>query len=194
MSLIPLAVALICINLIKLSIVYGLAIACVVCIVLFWKYYESVKTTLNNGVASGVNPVIMVCMVVGVAKVVAATPAFTSFQQWLLNLPLNGLFKVFAVTNCVAFMTGSGTAAISTTLELFGKDFLAMGFSPEVIHRIVAMSSEGFDSMPWNNFIVLVLTMGGLSYSKSYKHVFICSVVLTMLATLLVIAGISIFA
>ena len=63
-----------------------------------------------------------------------------------------------------------------------------------VIHRIVAMSSEGFDSMPWNNFIVLVLTMAGLSYSKSYKHVFICSVLMTMAATLLVIVGISLFA
>ena len=194
MAILPLAVALVCINLIKLSIVYGLAIASVVCLILFWKYYDNVKKTLNDGVLSGVNPVIMVCMVVGIAKVVAAAPAFAGFQTWLLNLPLNGLFKVFAVTNCVAFMTGSGTAAISTTLELFGKDFLAMGYTPEVIHRIVAMSSEGFDSMPWNNFIVLVLTMAGLSYSKSYKHVFICSVLFTMLATLLVVAGITIFA
>ena len=194
MSLIPLAVALICINILKLQIVYGLLIACVVCLVLFWKYYDDVKKTLNNGVTSGVGPVIMVCMVVGIARVVANTPAFEGFKEWLINLPFNGLFKVFAVTNAVAFMTGSGTAAISTTLDLFGKDFLAMGFTPEVIHRIVAMSSEGFDSMPWNNFIVLVLTMAGLSYSRSYKHVFICSVLMTMAATLIVIAGISLFA
>ena len=194
MSLIPLAVALICINILKLQIVYGLLIACVVCLVLFWKYYDNVKKTLNDGVSSGVGPVIMVCMVVGIARVVANTPAFEGFKEWLINLPFNGLFKVFAVTNAVAFMTGSGTAAISTTLDLFGKDFLAMGYTPEVIHRIVAMSSEGFDSMPWNNFIVLVLTMAGLSYSKSYKHVFICSVLMTMAATLIVIAGISLFA
>ena len=194
MAVLPLIVALAGINLLKLNIVYGLLIACVVCVALFWGYYEDLKKTLNNGVASGVNPVIMVCMVVGIAKVVAATPAFASFQTWLLDLPLNGLFKVFAVTNAVAFMTGSGTAAISTTLELFAQDFLAMGFSPDVIHRIVAMSSEGFDSMPWNNFIVLVLTMAGLSYSRSYKHVFICSVLFTMLATLIVIAGVSVLA
>ena len=194
MAVLPLIVALAGINLLKLNIVYGLLIACAVCAALFWGYYEDLKKTLNNGVASGVNPVIMVCMVVGIAKVVAATPAFASFQTWLLDLPLNGLFKVFAVTNAVAFMTGSGTAAISTTLELFAQDFLAMGFSPDVIHRIVAMSSEGFDSMPWNNFIVLVLTMAGLSYSRSYKHVFICSVLFTMLATLIVIAGVSVLA
>ena len=194
MALIPLAVALICINILKLQIVYGLLIACVVCLVLFWKYYDNVKKTLNDGVSSGVGPVIMVCMVVGIARVVANTPAFEGFKDWLISLPFNGLFKVFAVTNAVAFMTGSGTAAISTTLDLFGKDFLAMGYTPEVIHRIVAMSSEGFDSMPWNNFIVLVLTMAGLSYSRSYKHVFICSVLMTMAATLIVIAGISIFA
>ncbi len=194
LSIIPLAVALVCINLLKLDIVYGLLLACLSCLVLFWKYYDNLKKTLNDGVFSGVSPVIMVCMVVGIARVVAATPAFASFQEWLLNLPFSGLFKVFAVTNAVAFMTGSGTAAISTTLELFGQDFLAMGFSPEVIHRVVAMSSEGFDSMPWNNFIVLVLTMAGLSYSRSYKHVFVCSVLLTILATLLVIAGIGIFA
>ena len=189
LAVLPMVVALVCINVLKLNIVYGLLLACVACLLLFWKYYDNVKNTLNNGVLSGVNPVIMVCMVVGVARVVANTPAFAVFQQWLLELPVSGLFKVFVVTNAVAFMTGSGTAAISTTLELFAQDFLAMGYSPEVIHRIVAMSSEGFDSMPWNNFIVLVLTMAGLSYSRSYKHVFICSVVLTMAATLIVIAG-----
>jgi len=194
MSVLPMLVALACINLLKLNIVYGLLLACLTCVVLFWNYYTDLKGTLISGTLSGVNPVIMVCMVVGIAKVVAATPAFASFQSWLLALPFGGLFKVFVVTNAVAFMTGSGTAAISTTLELFAQDFLAMGFAPEVIHRIVAMSSEGFDSMPWNNFIVLVLTMAGLSYSRSYKHVFICSVVFTMLATLLVIAGVGIFA
>lgn len=194
MSTIPLVVALVCINLLKLNIVTGLLVSCAVCLVLFRRYYGDVKKTLNDGVLSGVNPVIMVCMVVGIAKVVAATPAFAQFQTWLLDLPFNGLFKVFAVTNAVAFMTGSGTAAISTTLELFADNFLAMGFTPEVIHRVVAMSSEGFDSMPWNNFIVLVLTMAGLSYSKSYKHVFLCSVLMTMLATLLVIAGITLIA
>lgn len=194
MALLPLVIALVCINILKLNIVYGLLIACVACIALFWKYYDNVKKTLNDGVSSGIGPVIMVCMVVGIARVVANTPAFATFQEWLLKLPVNGLFKVFTVTNAVAFMTGSGTAAISTTLELFGKDFLAMGFTPDVIHRVVAMSSEGFDSMPWNNFIVLVLTMAGLSYSRSYKHVFICSVLFTMLATLIVIAGIGIFA
>ena len=36
--------------------------------------------------------------------------------------------------------------------------------------------------------------MAGLSYSRSYKHVFICSVLMTMAATLIVIAGISLFA
>lgn len=193
LSLVPLVIALACINLLKMNIVYGLLIACVACIVFFWKYFANVKKSLNDGVVSGLSPVIMVCMVVGIAKVVAATPTFANFQNWLLNLPFNGLFKVFAVTNCVAFMTGSGTAAISTTLELFGQNFLDMGFSPEVIHRIVAMSSEGFDSMPWNNFIVLVMTMAGLSYTKSYKHTFFCSVLFTMLATLLVICGLTIF-
>lgn len=161
---------------------------------LFWKYYDNLKKTLNDGVFSGVSPVIMVCMVVGIARVVAATPAFASFQEWLLNLPFSGLFKVFAVTNAVAFMTGSGTGGHFHHSGVVRPGLPCHGFSPEVIHRVVAMSSEGFDSMPWNNFIVLVLTMAGLSYSRSYKHVFVCSVLLTILATLLVIAGIGIFA
>ena len=81
-------------------------------------------------------------------------------------------------------------------LGIFG--FLSFGWADvldilmvAVIIYLLFRSLRG-DSTVLN--IVLVLTMAGLSYSKSYKHVFICSVLMTMAATLIVIAGISIFA
>lgn len=192
-SVLPMVIALVAINILKLHIVYGLIIACVACLILLWPYYPNKVRTLNDGVTNGISPVILVAMVVGIAKVVAATPTFAAFQGWLYELPFSGLFKVFSVTNAVAFMTGSGTAAISTTLDLFGADFLSMGYSAETIHRIVAMSSEGFDSMPWNSFIVLVTSMAGLSYSSSYKHVFALSVFLTGFSTIITILLMSFF-
>lgn len=183
-SILPIIIALVSINIVKIDIIYGLILACLSCIILFWKKYDNLLETLNSGIANGVMPTVLVGVVVGVAKVVASTSSFDIFKTWLLDIPISGFMKLFVVTNSVAFITGSGTGAISTTLEIFGKHFIDLGFNPEFIHKIILISSAGFDSMPWNSFIVLLIAMSGVTYKSSYKHIFITSVVFTIITGL----------
>lgn len=180
MSILPILVALISINLLKIQIVYGMILACLTCLALFWKRYEDKLDTLNAGISNGVMPTILVSVVIGVARVVAATPTFATFKEWLVSIPINGLMKLFVVTNSVAFITGSGSGAESTCLELFSKYFLELGIHPEVIHKMAIISASGFDTMPWNSLVVLFLTMAGLNYKSSYKHIFVTCVLMTV--------------
>ncbi len=184
-SIIPIVIALVSINIIKINIVYGLILACISCIVLFWKRYENLLDALNSGISNGIMPTVLVGVVVGVAKVVASTSAFSLFKTWLLEIPVSGFMKLFVVTNSVAFITGSGTGAISTTLEIFAKHFIDLGLNPGIIHKIVIMSACGFDSMPWNSFIVLLIAMSGVSYKTSYKYIFMTTVVFTLVTGLI---------
>lgn len=184
-SLIPIIVALVLINVVKIDMVYGLIIACSTCMVLFYKKFDNIIKTFNTGLSNGIMPTILVAATVGVARVVTATPAFVEFKDWLIDVPVSGIMKLFLVSNSVAFITGSATGSISTTLDIFGEYFLNAGFDPGVIHRMVIASAVGFDSMPWNSFVVLLMAMSGLSYKTSYKHIFVTSVVFTILTALL---------
>lgn len=192
-SLLPIIVALVSINIIKIEIVYGLILACLTCLILFWKRYKEILNTVNTGISNGVMPTILVSVIVGVARVVAATPTFATFKSWLVEIPVSGVMKLFLVTNSVAFITGSGSGAQVTTLELFSKYFLDMGLHPDLIHKMTIISAAGFDSMPWNSLVVLFLSLAGLSYKSSYKHIFITCVLMTLAVGFIAIVSAGLF-
>lgn len=190
-SLAPMIVPLVLINYFKVNITIGLLVACIVALVIFWKNLPDVKKTLNTGLQDGIMPGVTVGMVVGIAKVITATVAFASFKTWIMALAIPGLYKLFIVINGIAFMTGSGTGAMTMALEMFSKDFLAMGFNPEIIHRVVGISCLGLDTMPWNTFVIIAISLCGVSYRKAYPPIFMVSVVLTAAAALffIIISG-----
>ena len=64
------------------------------------------------------------------------------------------------ITNIMALICGSASGAIAMTLEMFSNAWIAAGLDPEWIHRVVVSGSGGFDSVPWNSFEVLMLSMG----------------------------------
>lgn len=184
LSLVPIILALVSINIFKVDVVLGLTFASLACILLFYKSFDRLLDTINQGATNGIMPLILVAIVVGVAKVVAITPAFALFKDWLIALNISGLLKILVVTNAISAITGSATGSMTMTLEMFGKDFLAMGYNPETIHRLIAVSASALDTLPWNSFIVLLFTLSGVTYSNGYKQVFIISVILPLLAAL----------
>lgn len=182
LSIIPIVVALVLINVLKINIIYGLLVASLVGIVLFRSSLSNLWDTVNTGIANGILPVIYVSAVVGVAKTVASVPFFEIIKGVLLNLQVNGLLKVMATTSVLSAMTGSSSGSMTMILELFSKDFLALGYSPELLHRLISVASLGFDSLPWNSVIVVFFTLSGVSYAKGYKHVFVTTVLLPLIS------------
>jgi H+/gluconate symporter-like permease len=51
--------------------------------------------------------------------------------------------------------------------------------------RKVATASGGFDTVPWNSFVVLILTMGQLDHKRAYMPIFWVSLVAPILISLL---------
>ncbi|MDN5299658.1 MAG: hypothetical protein PWP51_2211 [Clostridiales bacterium] len=193
LSILPIALALIIINVLKVDIVFGLIISSAVGIVLFKKSMGNVLDTINAGVANGILPVIYVSVVVGVARTVAAAPFFEVMKNFLLTLSIPGLFKVVATTSILSAMTGSSSGSMTMILELFGNDFLSWGYNPELLHRLISTASLGFDSLPWNSVVVVFFTLSGVSYAKGYKHVFATTVLMPLICTLAIILMGSVF-
>ncbi len=184
-SLIPMAAAFVCINGLKMELLYGLGIGCLLSILMFWKPLGGVggvRDIVSDGFNNGIFPCIIIAAVVGVGKVVSATDVFALVQENIIDLPLPGLLKVAAITTVIAGITGSASGGLTIALELFGTTFVSWGFTPEIIHRVASIACGGLDTLPWNGTVVMLFALSGVSYKKGYKHVAVETVILPLLS------------
>lgn len=184
-SLLPMAIAFILINGFKVELLYGLAVGCLLSVILFWKPLdgkEGILDMISEGFNNGIFPCIIIAAVVGVGKVVSATDVFHLVKENIINLPLPGLFKVGAITTIIAGITGSASGGLTIALELFGDTFVSWGFTPDIIHRVASIACGGLDTLPWNGTVVMLFALSGVSYKKGYLHVAVESVILPLLS------------
>ena len=186
LSLIPPVVVLVLLNVdmpyIKRDVVAALTGGVVACIILFWKYYANMLSTLNKGALNTVIPIVNTCADVGYGMAVAATAGFKVVSAWLLTLPMHPIISLSVATNIMAAITGSASGGLGIILETMAPKYLALGLSPDLIHRIAAMSSGAFDAMPHNGAVITMLAVAGLVHGNAYKHIFFGHVVATTIA------------
>ena len=184
-SLIPMVVAFVLINGVKVELLYGLGAGCVLSVLLFWKSLgglTGIRDVVSEGFNNGIFPCIIIASVVGVGKVISATDVFALIQGNIINLPLPGLLKVAAITTIIAGITGSASGGLTIALELFGETFMSWGYTPEIIHRVASIACGGLDTLPWNGTVVMLFALSGVSYKKGYKHVAVETVILPLLS------------
>lgn len=183
-SIIPLALALILVNIVRMDIALSLGAGCVAAIVLFWKYIPQKIQTVSSSFNEGIMPCILVAAIVGIGGVVATTPIFEIAREAILKLPISGLFKIAVSTTLISGICASGAGGAQMTLSVLGNEFLSMGYSPDIIARIVSVACGGLDSMPWNGTIVMMFALSAVSIRKGYKQVFVLTCMLPILASL----------
>jgi H+/gluconate symporter-like permease len=59
-----------------------------------------------------------------------------------------------------------------------------MGIPVDELHRLMAMASGGFDSLPHCGAVVAMLTITQLTHKQAYKDVGVITVVIPVFATL----------
>ena len=184
-SLIPMVVAFVLINGVKVELLYGLGAGCMLSVLMFWKSLgglTGIRDVVSEGFNNGIFPCIIIASVVGVGKVISATDVFALIQGNIINLPLPGLLKVAAITTIIAGITGSASGGLTIALELFGETFMSWGYTPEIIHRVASIACGGLDTLPWNGTVVMLFALSGVSYKKGYKHVAVETVILPLLS------------
>ena len=132
-AIIPILAGVLLINFAGLQPIYGLGLSAILSIVLFWRNIPKGKvvSSLNEGFANGVMPLIMVTAVVGIAQVVSQTDAFNVIRERLLTLTsaskVGTAFSVVGITNVMALICGSASGAIAMTLEMFSDAWIGAG-------------------------------------------------------------------
>ena len=67
-----------------------------------------------------------------------------------------GICAALAVS-VIAGLTGSASGGQSIALPLIAPHYIDQGVDPEALHRVVAISSGGLDSLPHNGYVVTTL-------------------------------------
>ncbi len=158
------------------------------CLLLSPRLRRHALEALGEGAEDAVMPLIATSVVIGFGGVVSQTEAFSWFTKTMTEVDMPVLLSVFVAASAVSAVVGSSTGGLQIFLTTMAPDYLAKGVDPEVLHRVAAMSSGGFDSLPHCGAVVTVLAVTGLTHKEGYKDLGVVTVVMPVIATLLTIA------
>ena len=184
-SIIPLAITLFLGNIVRLDITLCLGIGCIIAVIMFWKYIPDKVQVVSKGFNDGIMPCMMIAAIIGIGGVVTETPVFAIARDAILALPIDGLFKLAVSTSLIAGLCASASGGVQVTLSVLGDQFLAMGLAPDIIARVASVAGCSFDTMPWNGTVVLTLALSAVNIKKGYKHIFVLTCLLPIMASLI---------
>ncbi|MEJ8814530.1 GntP family permease [Variovorax ureilyticus] len=183
----PSIVLLVLLNIVQVDIVWALLGGIAAGMILLSRHLPDKLKTLTGGATNCALPVINTCADVGFGAVVGSVAGFKSISNMLLSIPGTPLISLSLATQLLCGITGSASGGLGIAMELFAKQFLALGLNPEVIHRVASLATAGLDVMPHNGAVITALAVVGLTHKQAYKPIFMLAVVTPILTNALAI-------
>ncbi|MFN3278488.1 MAG: GntP family permease [Paracoccus hibiscisoli] len=174
------------------AIIVSLVVSILLAIGLNWRRFTDLRESVNAGTMGSLLPIFNTASEVGYGAVIASLPAFALIRDMVLGLfPGNPVASLAVAVNVLAGITGSASGGMSIALNTLGEQFAAMGqaqgISMELMHRVTALSSGGFDALPHNGAVITLLAITGLTHKKSYADIFVVAVAIPLVALITVI-------
>ncbi|MGV8982274.1 GntP family permease [Clostridium sp.] len=173
------------------SLISSLVIAIVASVIIFWKNFENITTTVNKGAIGSLLAIANTASEVGYGNVIKTLAAFSIIQAGILAIPGTPLISLAASTSILAGITGSASGGLSIALGSLGEIYMvkaqALGINPQVFHRIATMACGGLDTLPHNGAVITLLGITGMTHKKSYLDIGMCTVVIPLIAVIVCI-------
>ena len=180
------------------ALIMALVVGIVMSVAIGWKQLQGgevnkLMVALNTGAIGSLLAVMNTASEVGYGNIISSLPGFKQVVAFMGSIDPLGtpLVSESIAVNALAGITGSASGGMSIALEAMGAQYLewatAVGVSPELLHRVAAMSSGGFDTMPHNGAVITLLAICGMTHKKSYPDIFMTSLVIPFVSTFIVI-------
>ena len=174
------------------SVLLALMCAIVFVIVLNWKRWDNLTTTINKGSLGAMLPIFNTASEVAYGAVIAGMAGFAVIKDTILNVsPDHPLISAVLSMNVLAGITGSSSGGLSIAFRTLGSDYLRMieaaGISPELFHRVATIAAGGLDTLPHSGAVITLLAICGLSHRQSYPQIFMMTTVVPLTALLVVL-------
>lgn len=196
-ALLPMIILIVVLNAFNLPVMVALFVGIVAACVIYFKWMPHNAAQLwkdiSAGAQNGIMSIVNTAATVGFGGIVAATPAFATLAgriEMLANSGDGSLTALFAAAVSVAALagiSGSASGGLGIAVPIVGEIFIPLGVSPEALHRIAVVSSSALDSLPHNGFVNTCLNYSKTNHKEGYFDIFIVSVAITIVETILVI-------
>ncbi len=158
----------------------------------FTTFSGRLNETLTSGVTGSFLPIFNTASEVGYGTVISTLPAFLLIKEGVTGImPEYPLVSLAIAVNALAGITGSASGGLSIALEALGETYVrmaeAVGLNPELMHRVAAISSGGFDCLPHNGAVITLFAITGLNHRKSYPDIFVVAVVVPVISLVTII-------
>ena len=196
MSIIPIAVTLICFNGLGWNILVSMMLNIILSLIFFFPYYgkfSGLKELIKPVGEQTTMLVLQVGLLGAIGGVVAASPAFPVLTNGLLHMGGPALFKVVLAIALLTGASGSGPAGLSATLPYMSETFASMGINMSALHRVSVFASQTLDTLPTNPGFIIATGIAEVEIKDSYKYVFITTVLNTTITALIVALILTIF-
>ncbi|QDZ41769.1 GntP family permease [Corynebacterium sp. sy039] len=158
----------------------SLLAAIVVIIVMFPKKSAETLSQCTQGAKNAVVPCLTTASEVGFGAVIASLAVFALIKGNMLDLSDNALIVGVISTAVISGITGSSSGGLSITMQTLGEQLAQLaheqGISMELMHRVIAMASVSFDSLPHNGAVLTLLIVCGMTHRLSYKDIAVCTI------------------
>lgn len=178
------------------SVVVGLVTAIILIFAMKFRMANELFADLSDGAKNAILPVFTTASEVGYGAVVASLAAFAAVREGIFSVSDNVLVVSTMSAGVISGITGSSSGGLSITLQAFGEELkqaaIDQNVSLEVLHRITAMASVSFDSLPHNGAILTMLIVCGMTHRQSYKDVAAVTVAIPLMVVLILLAGLAV--
>jgi H+/gluconate symporter-like permease len=169
----------------------ALAIASLVLVVILRGRLPYLRKTLDAGANASALPVLNTASLVGFGAVVAALPAFAVVRDGILAIPGGPLVSIAVAANVLGGITGSASGGLTIALNALGETYAqlaaAAGIHPDLMHRVVSISSGALAMLPHNGAVVTLLGICGATQRGSYREIMMVGLIGPLIALAVVI-------
>ena len=176
------------------SVVVAIVTAIILIFIMRPKMVRNMFNELSDGAKNAILPCFTTASEVGYGAVIASLAVFAAIKSSMFSIDGDALLVGIAATGVISGITGSSSGGLSITLEAFADQLSTMaveqGISHETLHRLIAMASVCFDSLPHNGAVLTILLVCNMTHKKSYKDIAAVTVVIPLISLAVLVTGV----
>lgn len=159
--------------------------ASLICLVLNWKRIDKKVAVMAKGIQDVAGLVVMCLILGGYSYTVAATSAYQALLDGLTNLNANYYVICWASVALICGLTASTSTGPILFLSTIAPSLISQGADPAIIHRLTSVTATTFDSLPHANSMASNIAFFRLSFKEAYPKVFITTVIIPVIYSLI---------
>lgn len=172
----------------KSSLVVALLAGLLAAIVIYRRHFVNLGLALSTFTFSALVAISNTCAVVGFGSIAKLTPAFNEALIYMTEMPGGSLVGAAVAISVIVALTGSASGGQAIALPLIAPHYLEAGVDPDALHRVIAITSGGLDSLPHNGYVITTIrAICGETHRTAYLPVAALTVVIPFVGAVLAI-------